>query len=122
MKVLLLLTICIASFSASAQVMDKETFQKRVEEFNKKYKNNRMPNGIISLVKPELRSNQDLSIPLTARTSRVQSLPLDGMPCIVPDVTEIAAMPNAATKVEVFKSAIPNAVPVQPVLPDVPKK
>ena len=42
--------------------------------------------------------------------TRVQILPQDGMPCIVPDTTEIAVMPNA----------LPALPPVQPVAGQIP--
>ncbi|MCW3073241.1 MAG: hypothetical protein JWP69_310 [Flaviaesturariibacter sp.] len=121
MKILLLLAICAISFTASAQVMNQEMLKKRVEEFNNKYKDGDMPN--VPLFKPKFQTNLASASPsLVPRRSGVHSLPQDGMPCIVPDVTEIAAMPNAATKMDVFKSSIPNAVPVQPIFPETPKK
>jgi hypothetical protein len=121
MKVLLLLAICVASFTVSAQMIDKETLKKRVEEFNNKYKDGGMPN--VPLFKPKFQTNLASVAPsLVPRQSGVHSLPQDGMPCIVPDVTEIAAMPNAATKVDAFKSSIPNAVPVQPIFPEAKKE
>ena len=121
MKVLLLLAVCAASFSASAQMIDKETLKKRVESFNNKYKDGGMPN--VPLFKPKFQTNLASASPtLVPRRSGAHPLPQDGMPCMVPDVTEIAAMPNAATKVDVFKSAIPNAVPVQPLFPEAKKE
>jgi hypothetical protein len=118
---LLLLAICAASFTASAQVIDKETLKKRVEQFNKKYKHNGMPN--VPLFNPKFQTNIASASPgLVPRRSGVQTLPQDAMPCLVPDVTEIATMPNGATKADVFNSVIPNAVPVQPLFPETPKK
>ena len=121
MKVLLLLAVCVVSFTASAQVVDKETLKKRIEDFNNKYKHGGMPN--VPLFKPKFQTNLASTSPsLAPRKSGVHSLPQDGMSCIVPDVTEIAVMPNAAAKVEVFKSAMPNAAPVEPIFPETPKK
>ena len=121
MKVLLLLGVCAASFTASAQVTDKETLKKRVEEFNKKYKDGGMPN--VPLFKPKFQTQLASASPsLVPRKAGVHRLPQDGMPCMVPDVTEVAVIPNAATKVEVFKSAMPNAVPVQPIFPEAKKE
>ena len=43
-------------------------------------------------------------------STRVQILPQDGMPCIVPDTTEIAVMPNA----------LPAVAPLQPIAGQIP--
>ena len=48
----------------------------------------------------------------------IHTLPLDGMPCIVPDTKDIAAIPNAMSNSLIpFKNTMPNAVPQDIAIP-----
>jgi hypothetical protein len=51
----------------------------------------------------------------------IHILPLDGMPCIVPDTKDIAAIPNAMpSDLFPFKNTMPNVVPrIYKVFPEI---
>ena len=96
--------VCAQVTEAEINRKLKESIQKRVEEDNARRMGPSFP-----LIKIDvLPRTQDSILP---RKPGVYGLPLDGMPCIVPDTTGIAAIPNASPFMMPFRKDIPNAVP-----------
>ncbi len=117
MKLLLFISFIGFSLTLFAQIT-KEDLQKKLEDAIK----NRNPNEkTFSLLQfPWITQEQKTLqgyINGQQVTAGIYNLSLDGMPCVVPDTNGIAAMPNVFPNVSVpFKTTIPNATPVQPLL------
>ncbi len=117
MKLLLFISFIGFSLTLFAQIT-KEDLQKKLQDAIK----NRNPNEKtfslpqFPLIKQEQKNLQGY-INGQQVTAGIYNLSLDGMPCVVPDTNGIAAMPNVFPNVSVpFKTTIPNATPVQPLL------
>ncbi len=117
MKLLLFISFVGFSVTLFAQI-SKEDLQKKLEDAIK----NRNPTAKtfslpqFPLIKQEQKTLQGY-INRQQVTAGIYNLSLDGMPCVVPDTNGIAAMPNVFPNVSVpFKTTIPNATPVQPLL------
>ncbi len=117
MKLLLFISFVGFSVTLFAQI-SKEDLQKKFEDAiknrNPTEKTFSLPQFL--LIKQEQKTLQGY-INGQQVTAGIYNLSLDGMPCVVPDTNEIAAMPNVFPNVSVpFKTTIPNATPVQPLL------
>lgn len=107
MKLLFSLLFLTASLSLSAQVLGpdvkkqiEESIRKRVEED----KARRMGPSHPQLKVEPLREQQARLVP---DKPGVYGLSQDGMPCIVPDTNDIAAMPNAAPPLYPYRKDMP---------------
>lgn len=54
----------------------------------------------------------------TTSRGKVYNLPIDNMPCLVPDMNQVAPMPGY----KMPEGRMPNAIPRQPLIPDERKK
>ncbi|MDB5252084.1 MAG: hypothetical protein JWP27_1253 [Flaviaesturariibacter sp.] len=108
MKLLLFLLSVLALQTVSAQQTDLDRAPGRLNQLKRLPPPVDIPNAF--RYKPLYRGNV-LSTTLAPRPSTgVHSLPQDGMPCIVPDVQGLAAIPNAAPLVRLpYPARIPNA-------------
>jgi hypothetical protein len=85
MKIIFILLTSSVAATAQAQEFQPE-LDKIINKQEIRKMMNRESSGLVS--KPNILFNNNTS-------NRVQVLPQDFMPCIVPDTKEIAAMPNA---------------------------
>jgi hypothetical protein len=95
---------CSSSF-AQVQVFPKKT--KPYPDFLNKY----TPSGTV-----ELLSYPKATFKGYAATGKVYSLPQDNMPCLVPDISLIKPMPNAASN-GIKYSLMPNPYKKEDVIP-----
>jgi len=110
MKLLLPIFFCLFSTAVFAQLTDKE-LKKRIETFTEKNKGTTYVPGV-KVLRVEKDTSTKLQGFINGRRSPagVYRLSQDGMPCLVPATSGIAAIPNAFPSVSVpFKTTIPNA-------------
>ncbi|OLY91505.1 hypothetical protein SAMN05444008_103278 [Cnuella takakiae] len=108
----LLLLAIAACFSASLQAQeinigDKSKLLERAMQFK--------------IAGKDTVKREAFNLVIQTPGSRVRILPQDGMPCIVPDTSDIAAMPNAFKKTpekDPLPGRIPNAWKEPKPLPD----
>jgi hypothetical protein len=109
MKIIFILLTSSVAATAQAQEFQPE-LDKIINKQEIRKMMNRESSGLVS--KPNILFNNNTS-------NRVQVLPQDFMPCIVPDTKEIAVMPNAWQNTKLPDAGqIPNAIPQKPSLPD----
>ena len=115
MKALLLPLLFLFSASLFAQADQDAVIKKKLDELRRRRQIETEHNKVWML--PNRNKNITPLSYLQNPKPGVHRLPQDGMPCIVPDTKDIAAIPNAAPRVEVpFRSRIPNGSPLQPPL------
>lgn len=109
MKCLLLFFVFTAIYTNTGAQQTNAELQQKLQAILDKQKGN---NDFV------LKEDGSIVVPYKAKKaetnkrSGVYSLPQDGMPCIVPDTKNIAAIPNAFVKKETLKlGQIPNATP-----------
>lgn len=114
MKGLLLPVILFSGITAYAQ-SGGDPLKQRMDEMRKKYGGrNLVVSPAHPLIKDSLPARRSL-LPGYPATPGVHALPLDNMPCVVPDTKGIATLPNAFQKPLIpFRSSIPNAIPEIP--------
>lgn len=107
MKLLFVLLCTTLSLSLSAQVLGpdvekqiEESIRKRVEE--DKTRKMRPSHPLLNL--EPLPEEQQGQVP---KKPGIYALPQDGMPCIVPDTKDMAALPNAAPLVYPYRQDMP---------------
>ena len=111
MKCLLLFVfmVCVATASAQQQKLQQQK-KKELAITNKDFKgtNRKVFFSDTALNVPQAQRNI-----MAQRKPGIYALPLDGMPCIVPDTKSIVAIPNAFIKKDLPKlGKIPNATPL----------
>jgi len=113
MKLLLALLLCFITSAAFAQIRSEDII-KRLESANSNQFKKLESRKLVFTPKP---SNITKTETPFKTEPGVYFLQQDGMPCLVPDVASIAAIPNVFSNVVVpFKPSIPNAAPLQPLL------
>ena len=112
MKALLLPLLCLFSDPLFAQIDQGAIIKKKLEEFRRRRQREAQQYNVWVL--PYRGKN---IMPLTYLQNPkpgIYRLSQDGMPCLIPDTKDIAAIPNAVPRVEVpFRSRIPNGAPLQ---------
>ena len=110
MKALAVIVFCLFSAAAFAQ-KDDEKLRKQMDEIRKSIERQKRINA------GALSSSGLAFQPVPKNFTGVYRLK-DGMPCIVPNTKNVVAIPNAYSHPKVpFKTRIPNAAPLKPLVP-----
>ncbi len=115
MKLLLVTFFALFSGTLIAQITTEDVL-KRLESLDGNHFKKQGNSNLLHTPKTFSIDNKKTEIFYNTEPT-VYSLVQDGMPCIVPDSRAVVAIPNSFSNVVVpFKSAIPNAAPLKPLL------
>jgi hypothetical protein len=91
MKLLLIMVFCLFAACANSQATNEQLSQKQAHEIMKNYRRGTLPKVVLT---HSLINRFNRSYLVNQKKPGVYHLK-DGMPCIVPDTKNIAAIPNA---------------------------
>lgn len=113
MKRLFLVAMLFSGYAATAQEQLVKTYNYyRTDTTGKDYfspKSNINPRGLL----PQATFSHNTS------RGKIYTLPIDNMPCLVPDMKQVATMPGQYSMPE---GRMPNAIPRQRIIPDEKEK
>jgi hypothetical protein len=119
MKPILVATLLFSGFTATAQLprLDNAGKINKLENFFKAdttgEKLRRLENMMSQYsVLPQAKYSH------TTSRGKVYNLPIDNMPCLVPDMDQVAPMPGY----KMPEGRMPNAIPRQPLIPEEKRK